>query len=87
MACRNNHCRFLPSATQEQFPAARLPSDALSHSFSKCWHAFCHALGVTDKRDLSGSFYAGPAKWQENNGAKMTSRLLKKFLIRISERK
>ena len=26
MACRKNRCRFLPSATQEQFPAARLPS-------------------------------------------------------------
>ena len=34
--------------------------------------------GVTDKCPLSRSFYAGPAKWRENNGAKMTSRSRKK---------
>ena len=60
---------------------------ALSHSLSKCWHAFCHARGVTDKWHLSRSFYAGPLKWRENNGAKMTSWSLKKFPVRVSETK
>ena len=45
--------------------------------------------GVTDKWPLalSRSFYAGPAKWRENNGAKMTSRSRKKFPARVSELK
>ena len=34
--------------------------------------------GVTDKCPLSRSFYAGPANWRENNGAKMKSRSRKK---------
>ena len=43
--------------------------------------------GVTDKWPLSRSFYAGPAKWREDNGAKMTSRSRKKFPVRVSETK
>ena len=43
--------------------------------------------GVTDKWHLSRSFYAGPAKWCENNGAKMTSQSRKKFPVRVSETK
>ena len=35
--------------------------------------------GVRDKWPLSRSFYAGPAKWRENNGVKMTSWSRKKF--------
>ena len=35
--------------------------------------------GVTGKWHLSGNSYAGPAKWRENNGAKMTSRSRQKF--------
>ena len=41
----------------------------LSHSLSKCWHAFCHTRGW-QRSDIS---HAGPAKWQEHNGAKRTS--------------
>ena len=44
-------------------------------------------LGVTDKWPLSRSFYAGPAKWHENNSANMTSRARKKFPMRVSETK
>ena len=36
MACRKNCCRFLPSATQEQVPAARLPS---THCHTACRNA------------------------------------------------
>ena len=43
--------------------------------------------GVTDKWPLSRSFYAGPAKWRENNGVKMTSWLRKKFPVGVSETK
>ena len=43
--------------------------------------------GVTDKWPLSRNVYAGPAKWRENNGAKMTSRSRKKFPVRVSETK
>ena len=43
--------------------------------------------GVTDKWPLSRNFYAGPAKWRENNGDKMTSRSRKKFPVRVSETK
>ena len=43
--------------------------------------------GVADKLPLSRSFYAGPAKWRENNGAKMTSRPRKKFPMRVNETK
>ena len=43
--------------------------------------------GVTDKWPLSRRFYAGLAKWRENNGAKMTSRSRKKFPVRVSETK
>ena len=42
---------------------------------------------VTDKWLLSRSFYAGPAKWREDNGAKMTSRSRKKFPVRVSKTK
>ena len=42
---------------------------------------------VTDKCHLSRSFYAGPLKWRENNGAKMTSRSRNKFPVRVSETK
>ena len=43
--------------------------------------------GLTDKWHLSRSFYAGPLKWRENNGTKMTSRSRKKFPVRVSETK
>ena len=43
--------------------------------------------GVTDIWPLSRRFYAGPAKWRENNGAKMTSWSRKKFPVRVSETK
>ena len=43
--------------------------------------------GVTDKWHLSHNFYAGPLKWRENNGAKMTSRSRKKFPVLVSETK
>ena len=59
----------------------------LSYSLSKCCHAFCHARGVTGKWHLSRSFYASPAKWRENNGAKMTSRSRKKFPVQVREAK
>ena len=60
---------------------------ALSHSLSKCWHTFCHARGW-QTNDLShAAFCAGPAKWRENNSAKMTSRACKKFPMRVSETK
>ena len=36
MACRKNCCRFLPSATQEQVTAARLPS---THCHTACRNA------------------------------------------------
>ena len=43
--------------------------------------------GVTHKWHLSRSFYAGPWKWRENNGAKMTSWSRKKFPVRVSKTK
>ena len=43
--------------------------------------------GKTDEWQYSRSFYEGPAKLHENNGAKMTSRSRKKFPVRISETK
>ena len=43
--------------------------------------------GVTHKWHLSRSFYAGPWKWRENNGAKMTSWSCKKFPVRVSKTK
>ena len=43
--------------------------------------------GVTEKWHLSRSFYAGPLKWRENNGAKMMSRSRKKLPVRESETK
>ena len=39
---------------------------------------FLPCSGVTDKRHISPSVYAGPLKWRENNGAKMTSQSRKK---------
>ena len=48
---------------------------------------FLPCSGVTDKWHLSRSFYAGPLKWRENDGAKMTSRSRKKFPVQISETK
>ena len=48
---------------------------------------FLPCSGVTDKWHLSRSFYAGPVKWRENNGANMTSRSRKKFPVRVSETK
>ena len=48
---------------------------------------FLPCSGVTDKWPLSRRFYAGLAKWRENNGAKMTSRSRKKFPVRVSETK
>ena len=42
---------------------------------------------MTNKWPLSRSFYAGPAKWRENNGAKMMSRSRKKFPVRVSKTK
>ena len=42
---------------------------------------------VTNKWLLSRSFYAGLAKWRENNGAMMTSRSRKKFPVQVSETK
>ena len=51
------------------------------HCLSKFWHAACllPCSGMTDKWHLSRRFYAGPAKWRENNGAEMTSRSFKRF--------
>ena len=44
--------------------------------------------GVTGKwHNISGNYNAGQAKWRENNGAKMTSRLRQKFPERMSEAK
>ena len=48
---------------------------------------FLPCSGVTDKWHLSRSFSAGPLKWRENNGAKMTSWSRKKFPVRVSETK
>ena len=48
---------------------------------------FLPCSGVTDKWHLSRSCYAGPLKWRENNGAKMTSWSRKKFPVRVSEAK
>ena len=86
MACRKNCCRFLPSATQEQVAAARQPS---THCHIACRNAgmLSAMLGVTDKWHLSRSFFAGPLKWRENNGAKMTSWSRKEFPVRVSETK
>ena len=42
---------------------------------------------VTNIWLLSRSFYAGLAKWRENNGAKMTSRSRKNFPARVSQTK
>ena len=48
---------------------------------------FLPCSGVTDKWHLSRSFYAGPLKWRENNGAKMMSWSRKKFPVLVSETK
>ena len=61
---------------------------ALSHSLSpEMLACFLPCSGVTDKWHLSRSFFAGPLKWRENNGAKMTSWSRKKFPVRVSETK
>ena len=86
MAYRKNCCRFLPSATQEQVAAARLPSTHC-HTARRNAGMLSAMLGVTDKWHLSRSFYAGPLKLRENNGAKMTSWSPKKFPVRVSETK
>ena len=39
---------------------------ALSHSLSKCWHAFCHARGWQTNDISHTSFYTGLLKWREN---------------------
>ena len=58
---------------------------ALSQSLSKSRHAFCRARGW-QLWPLSRSFCAGPAKWGENNSAKMTSQSRKKFPVRVLKR-
>ena len=60
---------------------------ALSHSLSKCWHAFCHARRWQTNDISHTSFYATPLNWRENNGTKMTSRSRKKFPVLVSETK
>ena len=88
MACRKNCCGFLPSATQEQ--VAELQPVCLLRIVTKLVEMLACLLpcsGVTDKWHLSRSFYAGPLKWRENNGAKMTSWSRKKFPVRVSETK
>ena len=44
-------------------------------------------LGATDKWNLARTFHAGPVKWREKNGAKMTLRLPKTFPTQTSQTK
>ena len=96
--CPFFHLKLSDGVSEESLPISTLsyarevscsPSAfyALPHSLSKCWHVFCYARGPPDKWRLSRSFYAGPAKWRENNGTKMISHPRKTFPVRISETK
>ena len=65
MACRKNCCRFLPSATQEQVPAARLLS---THCHKACQKAgMPSAVLGGDSNDLSRAAFAQARP----NGAKI----------------
>ena len=70
--------KFQDYSTQKHFAAARLP-------FTHC-HTACRNVGMPSAMlgddGQKTQLYAGPDKRCENNGAKMTSRLRKKFLVR-----
>ena len=82
MACRKNCCRFLPSASQQQAPAARLPS---MHCHTACRNAGMPSAMLAGDRQMTSLTQL--LRRPENNGAKMTSRSRKKFPVRVSETK
>ena len=87
MGCRKNCCRFpYPQLLKNRFlqPVFLLRIVTQLVEMLAC---LLPCSGVTDKWPLSRSFYAGPAKWRENNSANMTSRARKKFPMRVSETK
>ena len=86
MMCRMNRCRFLPSASQEQFPAACLPS---MHCHTACQIAGMPSAMLRGARQMTSltQLFHRPSQMARNNWAKMTSRSRKTFPVRISKQK
>ena len=80
MACRKIAADFNPKLLKNRFlqPVCLLRIVTQLVEMLAC---LLSCSGVAEKLHLKCSFYAGPVKWSENNGAKMTSRSRKKFPV------